>query len=96
MIDKALEARILRYFHVEHWRVGTIARQLHVHPSTVDRVLSQAGVSAERQPRRSLLDPYRVFIRETLQQYPKLTASRLYEMVRVRGYVRPAWSSTNW
>jgi hypothetical protein len=30
-----LEAQILRYYHVEKWRVGTIARQLHVHHGTV-------------------------------------------------------------
>ena len=30
-IPPDLEAQILRYYHVEKWRVGTIARQLHVH-----------------------------------------------------------------
>lgn len=30
---------ILRYFHAEHWKVGTIARQLHIHHSVVRRVL---------------------------------------------------------
>jgi len=29
-IPPDLEAQILRYHHVEKWRVGTIARQLHV------------------------------------------------------------------
>ena len=29
-IPPDLEAQILRYYHVEKWRVGTIARQLHV------------------------------------------------------------------
>ena len=27
-IDKELEAKILRYHHVEKWKVGTISRQL--------------------------------------------------------------------
>src|ERR1700688_593551 len=39
-----IEAQILRYYHVEKWRVGTIAGQLHVHHGTVARVLSQAGL----------------------------------------------------
>ena len=30
-----LEAKILRYYHVEKWRVGTIARQLNTHHSVV-------------------------------------------------------------
>jgi transposase len=86
-ISKELEAKILRYFHVEQWRVGTIARQLGIHHGTVDRVLSQAGLpKVERPHRASLLDPYLPFIRETLKQFPGLTASRLYAMVRERGY----------
>jgi len=43
-IDKELEAKILRFHHVERWGVHTIAAQLNVHHSTVDRVLSQAGL----------------------------------------------------
>jgi hypothetical protein len=58
-IPLELEAKILRYFHVEKWKVGTIARQLGVHHGTVDRVLSQAGLpKVERPHRASLIDPY--------------------------------------
>lgn len=87
-IPDELRAQILRYFHVERWRVGTIARQLGVHHSTVERVLGQAGVTREQQrPRRaSMLDPYVELITETLERFPTLTASRLYEMVTARGY----------
>jgi transposase len=86
-ISQELEAKILRYFHVEKWKVGTIATQLGVHHGTVDRVLSQAGLpKAERPHRASLIDPYLPFVLQTLEQYPKLTASRLYAMARERGY----------
>ena len=86
-IPPELEAKILRYFHVEKWLVGTIAQQLGVHHATVDRVLSQAGLpKAERPHRVSLIAPYLPFVLKTLQQYPRLTASRLYAMVRERGY----------
>lgn len=86
-IDKALEAKILRYHFVEKWRVGTIATQLSVHHSVVDRVLSQTGLpKVERTARPSIIDPYLPFIVETLAQYPKLTAARLYEMAKTRGY----------
>ena len=53
-IDKALEAKILRYHFVEHWGPHTIAAQFGIHHSTVDRVLSQAGMpkaSAHARPR---------------------------------------------
>ena len=55
-IPPDLEAQILRYHHVEKWRVGTIARQLRVHHETVVRVLSQAGLpkhARQRADRRS-------------------------------------------
>ena len=87
MIPRALEAEILRLHHVEQWPVGTIARQLRVHHSTVRRVLAQAGLSAALPVVRSaIIDPYRPFIAETLAHYPTLRASRLYQMVRERGY----------
>lgn len=86
-ISKEQEAQILRYHHVEKWRVGTIAKQLGVHHNVVERVLSQAGMPKfERAARPSILDPYLPFVTETLSQFPTLTASRLYEMVRERGY----------
>ena len=86
-IPPDLEAQILRYHHVEKWRVGTIARQLRVHHETVVRVLSQAGLPKHGSPaRRSQIEPYLPFIRATLEKFPELTASRLFVMVRERGY----------
>ena len=81
-----LEAQILRYHHVEKWRIGTIARQLHVHHGSVERVLRQAGVAHIGPKRPSRLDPWLPFIHETLEKFPRLTASRLYVMVRERGF----------
>lgn len=86
-IDKETETKILRYYLVEQWRTGTIATQLGIHHSVVDRVLSQAGMpKVERTSRGSMIDPYMPFITETLAQFPKLTAARLYQMARLRGY----------
>ena len=86
-IDKALEAKVLRYHLVEHWGVHTIATQLGIHHSTVNRVLSQAGLpQAAGRRGTSMVEPYYPFIIETLQQYPKLTAARLYAMAVERGF----------
>jgi transposase len=83
-----IEAQILRYYHAERWRVGTIATQLQLHRDTVARVLCQAGLPLMGPVRRaSAIDPYLPFIRETLEQFPTLTASRLYGMVQSRGYI---------
>jgi transposase len=87
-IPPELESRILRYYHAEQWRVGTIATQLGVHHGTVRRVLAQAGLPTRAPLQRpSRIDPYRPFIRSTLEQFPTLTASRLYQMVKERGYL---------
>jgi len=86
-VSKDIEAQILRLYHAERWPVGTIASQLGIHHSVGQRVLKQDGVPAEKLVmRRSIVDSYVPFIQETLTKYPKLTASRLYEMVKGRGY----------
>jgi len=86
-IPPDLEAQVLRYYHVEKWRVGTIAKQLGVHHETIARVLAQAGLPRIATPQRpSKIDPYLPFIRETLAKFPTLTATRLHGMVRERGY----------
>ena len=82
-----IEAQILRFYHAEKWTIGTIATQLHVHHSVVRRVVAQAGLPRPGPPpRRSKIDTYLPFILQTLDKFPRLTASRLYAMVRERGY----------
>lgn len=83
-ISDELRSNILRYYHAEKWKVGTIARQLKVHHSVVSKLLKQTGVTLT--VRGSMIDKYLPFILETLAKYPRLSASRLYEMVKIRGY----------
>ncbi len=87
MISSEQEAEVLRLHHAEKWPVGTIASQLGLHHSTVKRVLAQAGLSAGlKSSRPSIADPFIPFMMEQLKKYPRLRASRLYQMVRERGY----------
>lgn len=80
-------AAILRLHHVEGWPVGTIADQLGRHHDTVERVLVHGGLPVDKQVARSrLVDSFLPFIQETLAKYPRLRASRLWGMVRARGY----------
>jgi transposase len=80
--------RIRRLFYAEHWKVGTIAAQLGVHPDTVKAALGGPEQFVSRGPksRATLLEPYADFIRQTLEQYPRLRATRLYDMLVDRGY----------
>jgi transposase len=81
-----LEAEMLRLHYAEHWPVGTIATQLSAHPDQVRRVLGLDDKRATSLIRTRLIDPYRPFIDDTLTRYPKLRATRLYDMLRERGY----------
>ena len=86
-ISKELEAKILRCHFVEQWGVNTIAVQLRIHHTTVDRVLCQAGMpKVERARRASIVDPYYPMILEQLAEHPRLSATSLLRMARVRGY----------
>jgi transposase len=87
VIDAELFARIRRLYFAEHWRVGTIATELGIHHDTVERAIGADRFGAGVQPvRPSLLDPYKDFIRQTLERHPRLRATRLFAMVRERGY----------
>jgi len=86
MIAPAQVTEIRRLFFAEHWRVGTIAAQLGVHPDTVRRACATETFARPAVARPSQCDPYRAFLQETLQRYPRLRATRLFAMVRDRGY----------
>ena len=47
-VQEAVVAEVLRLFHAERWRVGTIANQVGFHHTTVTRVLDEpvAGPAA--------------------------------------------------
>src|SRR6266545_3067908 len=87
MISLLQRAEIRRLFYAEHWPIGTIADALGVHHETVSRALNRArGTHPGPQIRPSELDPYKAVIATTLEQYPRLRATRLHAMLRERGY----------
>ena len=85
-VSRETEAEIRRLHFAEHWPVGTIASQLGVHEDVVKRVLGLLERKKPGPPRARLVDPYVDFIGETLAQYPRLRVTRLYDMVKARGY----------
>jgi transposase len=95
-IDEGKEAEIRRLHFAEHWKVGTIGSQLGLHHEVVERVLG-LGKGARSKPVDTLasassvavplpLQGYEDFVIETLTQYPKLCATRLYDMLVERGF----------
>lgn len=87
MIPKEKESEIVRLYHGEKWPIGTIAAQLGLHHTTVQRVLQHTGVDPKVvAPRPAMVDPFVPFIIEQLGKYPALRASRLFTMIKERGY----------
>jgi hypothetical protein len=87
MISEDVRARIRRLFFAEHWKVGTIAAELGLHRDTVACAVDTTRFSTCRfRDKARILDPFRNFIRATVEQYPRLRATRLLEMLRGRGY----------
>ena len=84
MINLETVNRIRQLHYAEHWPVGSIAKEMGLHHETVRRSLSDAP-RTKPLPRPSRFDPYVDYAREVLAKYPRLTATRLWFMLRDRG-----------
>ncbi len=94
-ISQEKESEIRRLFEVEKWKVGTIVSQLGVHEDVVKRVLNLLEPKMRKKrkrpgkpskPRVRKIAPYVDFVAQTLAQYPRLTSTRLLDMLVPRGY----------
>ena len=86
MVSPETRAQIRRYFYAEHWKVGTIASELGVHPDAVRNAIETERFKNSKPLGASVVDPYIEFIRNTLDQHPRLRATRIHQMIRDRGY----------
>jgi transposase len=87
VIDAAQRARIRRLFYAEHWKIGTISAELSVHRDAVcNAIESDRFVSAGTLVRPTMLDPYKDLVGRILDDHPRLRATRIFEMLRGRGY----------
>jgi transposase len=86
MIPAEQVTTIRRLFYAEHWKIGTIATELGLHPDTIRRALETARFNRGPGKRHTLVEPYMDFIKQTLEAHPRLRATRIYEMLRERGY----------
>ena len=86
MLNLETQAHIRHLFYAEHWKIGTIAQQLGVHHDAVRHALQTDSFHREQALRPCITDPYVEFVRETLKNYPQLRATRIFQMVRDRGY----------
>lgn len=87
MITDEQRTRARQLFFAEHWKINTIATELGLHHDAVELALCEHRFANRRfgsSPQK--LDPFRAFVLTTLEQYPRLRATRLFEMIRGRGY----------
>jgi Transposase and inactivated derivatives len=86
MLNLETQAHIRHLFFAEHWKIGTIAQQLGVHPDAVRHAVQSDTFHQAQALRPCITDSYLEFVRETLKNYPQLRATRIFQMVRDRGY----------
>src|SRR6266566_3229134 len=97
MITPEQHAEIRRLYYAEHWRVGTLAPPPRVPHHTLRHAIEADRFHPPGGPNRpSALQPFQAFVLATLEQYPRLRATRLYEMLGARGYGGSAVQVQRW
>ena len=86
MIDPETRVRSAVTFMPSIGRSARLLSELGVHPDTVSRAIECERFHRAEPLRPSILDPYLEFVRQTLEQHPRLRATRIYQMLRDRGY----------
>ena len=79
-------AEVKRLFFGEHWRIGTISTFLYRHPDAIKRAVNVESFQRKGRTVARKIDPYLEFIESILKEYPRLRATRIYEMIVPRGY----------
>ena len=82
--EEIAEAR--RLYYGEHWKIGTISAHLGRHESAIRRAINADSFVRKGRFTPRLIDPYIGFVEETLEKYPRLRATRIHEMIVMRGY----------
>jgi transposase len=87
MIAVEYWAEIRRLRKVEKLSKRAIARRLGIHRDTITRALElDEPPQYEREPRGSILDPYKPKIHALLAEDPKLSGVRILEIIEKEGY----------
>ena len=88
-MDVEIWAEVRRLYFIEHLSMRRIAKVMHLDRKTVHRAIlmeeyhSRKNISVSRH---SKLDPYKKDISELLERYNSLSAERIYEEIKKKGY----------
>lgn len=95
MKDEQLENLIVTLYHNRGWSIRKISRELVVSRKRIRRILASKSILRDTTPeekikpkkrRPSKLDPYKKHIGELLEQYPDITAQRIFELISEKGF----------
>lgn len=72
----------------EGWKIGSIAKEVGLHPTSVQRHLNKSASkeASDESEKASVLDPWISLLEATLEKYPTVRATRLHSMLKQRGY----------
>lgn len=85
MITAEMRVQMRRLVLVEHCKIETVARRFGVHHSVVRRALRD-DLGLERPRPESQLEPFKPYIVRRLADLPSLSAVRLHQELRGRGF----------
>ena len=83
-LNKVVE---MKYLARQGLTKTAIGNRLGLDRKTVRKYLKNPDAAGERKPRESIIDPFKPYIKKRLEEYPQLTAIRLYR--EISGYERP-------
>jgi hypothetical protein len=70
MISSETRMQIRHCFFAEHWKIGTISKELGIHPDAVRSAIESNHFHRAQTLRACITYLYLPFIRQTLDQYP--------------------------
>ena len=93
MKDEAMENSLI-YLYNQGWSIRRLSVEYHIGRRRISRILKEhehqrrEGVSilVKPQERKSKLDPYMDDIHQLLEDFPGITAQRVYEQILRKGY----------
>lgn len=84
MITPETRVQIRHYFYAEHWKIGTIARELGLHPETVRSAVEAQRLGGTQPLRPSCVDPFLPFVRHAGTASAAMRHPRLPDGARPR------------
>ena len=86
MISQEEHIEIRRLHLTEGFTVNAISKHMNRHPDAIKKAIEQHQFGGQSKTKSRKIDPYVPFILETLEDFPKITATRLFQMIKSRGY----------